>query len=178
MGSEVAMREAPLFEVRAVGAFEQRPGCPQHSLSALDADRLHHLCRGECYNPSDTRKLIRRIEVVRIRPQRRRGEPVAPLIEDPWRVFECAPDPAGCAVRFSDPDFAESGRHALYYVRAIQEPTPVVNGANLRCTYDASGNCIEANPCYGDFRTPYEDDCLVDREERAWSSPIFVNHSG
>ncbi len=178
MGSEVAMREAPLFEVRAVGAFEQLPGCPEHTLGALDAERLHHLCRGECYNPSDARKRIRRIEVVRIRPQRRPGEPVERLIEDPWRVFECAPDPAGCRVRFADPDFPASGRNALYYVRAIEEPTPTVNAGNLRCTNDSSGNCVEVDPCYGDFRTDYEDDCLEESEERAWSSPIFVNHSG
>ncbi|MGH7860428.1 MAG: DUF3604 domain-containing protein, partial [Candidatus Binatia bacterium] len=31
MGAETAMREAPRFEVRAAGAFEQKPGCPDSS---------------------------------------------------------------------------------------------------------------------------------------------------
>ena len=73
---------------------------------------------------------------MRIRPQRAPGEPVGALIEDPWRRFACPADPAGCAVEFEDPDFAAGGRDAIYYVRAIQEPTPAVNagGAALRAT--------------------------------------------
>jgi len=175
MGSETDMSTKPMFEVRAVGAFEQLPGCPAHSLAALDEERLHHLCRDECYHPSDRRKLVSRIEVVRIRPQVRPGEPVTPLVEDPWRVFECEPDPAGCRVRFEDPDFVTAGRDALYYARAIQAPSPAVNADNLRCETDAAGNCLEVRPCFGDYRTDYGDDCTADAEERAWSSPIFVN---
>jgi hypothetical protein len=90
--------------------------------------------RGECYHPSDERKLITRIEVVRIRPQASPDDDVAGLIEDPWKVLPCPSDPAGCSVRFSDSDFAAAGRDALYYVRAIQEPSPTINGAQLRCT--------------------------------------------
>ena len=175
MGSETALKEAPRFRVRAVGAFKQLPGCPEHSLKALAPERLQSLCRGECYNPSDERRLITRIEVVRIRPQMRAGEPIATLIEDPWRRLECPRDPAGCAIEFDDPDFTVSGRDATYYVRAIQEPTPAVNAGGLRCEYDASGACVKVHPCYGDYRTPYDDDCLSENEERAWSSPIFVN---
>jgi hypothetical protein len=174
MGSEALMAANPVFRVRAVGAFKQEPGCPEHSVNTLSPERLEYLCRGECYNPSDERRLITRIEIVRIRPQERPGEPMGELIEDPWRRFACAPDPAGCAVEFEDPDFLAAGREILYYARAVQEPSPAVNAGGVRCTYNDRGECISVNPCYGDYRTPYDDDCLTENEERAWSSPIFV----
>jgi hypothetical protein len=175
MGSEVALDVAPRFRVRAVGSFKQRPGCPEHSTKALAPGRLESLCRGECYHPSDERYLMTRIDIIRVRPQQQRGEPVGALIEDPWQRLRCAPDPAGCAVEFEDPDFVAGGRDVIYYARAVQEPTPAVNAGGLRCRYDGEGRCVEARPCYGDFRTPFDDDCLTLNEERAWSSPIYVN---
>lgn len=174
MGSDTASSETPRFRVGAVGAFKQEPGCPDHAVRGLGAARVDSLCGGECYNPSDERLLIDRIEVVRIRPQVVRGESVDTLIEDPWRVFDCAPDQAGCQVEFEDPEFVASGREALYYARAIQEPTTMINADNLRCEYNEQGECIAVNPCYGDFRTPRDEDCLAPAEQRAWSSPIFV----
>ncbi len=176
MGSEIATVESPTFRVRAVGSFEQKPGCPQHTLDALSSERLHHLCRDECYNPSDRRRRITRIEVIRIRPQMRAGEAIAPLIEDPWKTLLCPNNPAGCEVAFDDPDFSEAHRDTVYYVRAIEEPSEAVNSANLRCAFDAAGDCTEIDPCYGDYRTDYQDDCLSPVEERAWSSPIFVDY--
>jgi hypothetical protein len=174
MGAEVRLDETPRFRVRAIGAFTQLPGCPDYT-TALPAERLERLCRGECYNPSGERRVISRIEVVRIRPQEHRGEPMRPLIEDPWKRLECPPDPGGCVVEFDDPDFVAGARDFIYYVRAIQEPTPAVNAANLRCRYDERGECVEVHPCFGDYRTRYEDDCLAPNEERAWSSPIYVS---
>jgi hypothetical protein len=175
MGGEAKVEGAPRFEVRAVGAQKQKPGCPDFSEQTLDAARIAALCVGECFNPSGERKLITRVEVVRIRPQTQPGEPIEGRIEDPWRVFPCEPSQAGCVVQFEDADFAASARPAAYYVRAIEEATPTVNADNLRCERDAQGNCVKVNPCYGDYRTDPKDDCLAPSEERAWSSPIFVD---
>jgi hypothetical protein len=175
MGGKAALSHAPRFRVRAIGSREQLPGCPDETRSGLPAERLEQLCRGECFHPGDTRKRITRIEVVRIRPQTYDGEPIRELIDDPWKILPCPSDPAGCVVEFEDSRFAAAGREALYYVRAIQEPTPAINAGGVRCELDNLGRCLQANPCYGDFRTPIEDDCLTLNEERAWSSPIFVS---
>lgn len=76
---------------------------------------------------------------------------------------------------FEDPDFVSSGNSAVYYVRAIQEATPVVNGDNLRCERDAEGGCVSSKPCYGNWQTPAQDECLSAVSERAWSSPIWLD---
>jgi hypothetical protein len=172
MGSEVRLHDAPIFQARAVGSFEQKPGCPADALDALGA-RAARLCQGECYNPTDKRRPITRIEVVRIRP----GADPDPVkrIEDPWRVIRCPDDPSGCQAAFTDPEFGTSGRDALYYVRAIEAPSPAVDANPLGCTYDESGRCTKVNPCFG---RPNQDECLSQTEERAWSSPIFVDQAG
>jgi hypothetical protein len=176
MGAEVAMDENPRFRVRALGAFEQLPGCPEHGAAALSGDRLQRLCRGECYNPSPSRIGIQRIDIIRIRPQITADEPVASLIEDPWLSFACDSDAAdGCNVEFEDPDFAADGRNALYYVRVLQAPQKAINAGGLRCEWDEQGRCKRVRACYGDDRTAAADDCLAETEGRAWSSPIFVD---
>jgi hypothetical protein len=174
MGSEVRVSGAPRFRVRAIGDFEQKPGCPEHSVSALGAESIERICRGECYNPSDTRKAIDRIEVIRILPQDKPGEPVEDLIQDPWQTFACSGDPAGCLVEFSDTDPVARTREAIYYVRAVEKATPTINAAGLRCEYNDRHECIAVKPCHGDLRTELADDCAAPAEQRAWSSPIFV----
>ncbi len=174
MGSEAELDEAPRFEVRAVGAFEQQPGCPEFVHEGLSPERLERLCLGECYHPADDRRLIERIEVVRIRKQLEPSEPVAPLIEDPWRSFDCPPSAEGCEIHFEDSEW-DPRRETVYYVRALQEATPAVNGDPMRCERDSQGRCIRARPCPAsgpDFEK--RDDCLNAVRERAWSSPIFV----
>ena len=136
MGGETTLNEAPKFRVRAAGSFEQKPGCPDENIKALSSDRLARLCLGECYHPSDTRRAITRIEVVRIRPQNAHDEPIAPLIEDPWRVLACGADAEGCIAEFSDPEFADAGRDTLYYVRAIEASSPAVAADPLGCIRD------------------------------------------
>jgi hypothetical protein len=173
MGGQARLTTEPIFQVRAVGSFEQKEGCPADTVQALGPEELHHLCRGECYHPSDERRAITRIEIVRVRPQDTPGEPVDGLIEDPWRSFACDGDPAGCSVTFTDPDFAGSGRDALYYARAIEAPSMAVNADGLRCDRDETGACLKTNAC---VEVPYSDDCMGETEERAWSSPIFVGY--
>ena len=177
MGSELKMKSTPKFQVKAVGAWEQKPGCPDYAVNGLSAERLTALCNNECFNPGEQRKLISRIEVVRIRPQIVPDENIDNLIEDVWLTHQCEPDPEGCVFEFEDAEFVNQQRETLYYVRAIQEPSEMVNGANQRCEFDEQGKCIKINPCLGsEFQTPYEDDCLGTNEERAWSSPIFVGY--
>jgi hypothetical protein len=175
MGSEVTLADAPIFQVRASGSFQQKPGCPPDSIEALEPDRLARLCQGECYHPSDQRRPISRIEIVRIRPQRNPDEDVSALIEDPWKVLPCPGDGNGCQAAFTDPEFATGGRDALYYARAIEAPSLAVDADPLGCKYDENGRCTQVNPCFG---RPNEDECLAETEERAWSSPIFINRAG
>ncbi len=184
MGSEVSMQETPRFRVRAVGSRVQTPGCPAYVEGAAAAggaftpERLAALCMGECHNPSETRRVIERIEVVRIRPRLDKSEDVAELVEDVWKSFECVPDESGCVVEFEDDDFEAGGRDSVYYVRALEEPSGLVNGDPLRCERDASGSCLETRPCRSRVRgddSEEPDECIALARARAWSSPIFVD---
>ncbi len=169
MGSELELRDAPVFRVRAVGSLEQQPGCPDSANAALGEERVARLCAGECYRPSDVRRPITHVEVVRIRPQVRPDEDVADLVDDPWRRFECPPDPRGCVATFVDPEFPIAGRDAVYYARAYEPETPTVNGTPLPCTEEVDGRCVARELCREDG------ECLSPYAHRAWSSPIYVD---
>jgi transcription elongation factor GreB len=146
MGGAGRMAEAPPSSRCARSArFEQRPGCPADARGALR--RAHRrLCRGECHHPGDER--------VPSRPSRscgsgRRAPPgrgsIAPLIEDPWRASPARGDPAAaaCASRSRLPD---AGDDTVYYARALQAPTPAINGANLRATLRRAGPPSPSSP--------------------------------
>jgi len=173
MGSEVELSEAPHFQVRAAGSFVQKKGCPEWSARGLRPERLARLCHGECYHPSDVRHRITEIEVVRIRPRAPGSAPADVAIEDPWRKIPCRDDGDGCSVSFSDPDYVAAGRDTLYYVRAIQEPTPALNGSPLETRFDETGAALSIEPCWKGERAAAG--CPAPVQERAWSSPIFVN---
>ena len=178
MGSDIKMSENPRFVVKSAGSFIQKPGCPEYTYNALGKDKLEHLCRNECYNPSDIRKQIDRIEIVRIRPQSYKGENISSLIEDTWKVFKCPKSSSDCSFSFTDKEFSDLERDTVYYVKAIEEPSKVINAGNLRCEYDVLGNCTKTNICNGSsLITPYEEDCLEETQERAWSSPIYIDYS-
>jgi hypothetical protein len=170
MGSEVELGESPEFEVRALGSFEPRPGCPDWTREGLGGERIADLCHDECYFPSDLRRPIVAIEVIRITTQIELGENVDPLIEDPWRRYECEVTPEGCVVRFSDGDFLDRGRDSLYYVRALEEARPAILGNPLRPRRNSEGEVESIEICDSG------NDCLDEVRERAWSSPIFVDH--
>ncbi|MBT8142253.1 MAG: DUF3604 domain-containing protein [Gammaproteobacteria bacterium] len=175
MGSTLETSVAGTFKVHAVGSFKQKPGCPEYAIDALGEERIANLCANECYNPSEDRNLIERIEIIRIRPQVNADEKVVNLIDDPFLVHECPADQSGCSFEFTDPGFSENARDALYYARAIQEPRPTINGDPIKCERDENGNCISATICRGDYNTPLDEDCLSMKDVRAWSSPIYLN---
>jgi hypothetical protein len=164
MGSEITMSQNPQFIVRAAGSFKQKPGCSEESIDSLSPDRLEYICAGECYNPSDEREVIERIEVIKITPQAYAGEAISPLIQDPWKTIPCQGS-GECIVEFEDDNFS---RDSVYYVRAIQRATLAINGAPLSQRDDFK-------LCKGSFRTDFNDNCLSMTNERAWSSPIYIN---
>jgi hypothetical protein len=170
MGSELEASENPVFHVRAVGSLEQKEGCPETTLQALGPERTQTLCAGECYQPSDTRRKITHIDVVRIRPQVHPGEDPADLIDDPWQRFDCPDDPAGCTATFVDPEFEALGRDTVYYARAFEGPSPTVNGQKPACLREENGECVEVDLCADEGK------CLSEYAHRAWSSPIYVDH--
>jgi hypothetical protein len=170
MGSQVETRDAPIFRVRAVGSFEQAPGCPEYASDALGPDQIERLCRGECYHPTDVRRPITRIELVRIRPQTRPDEDIADLIDDPWQSFECVGDPTGCVATFADPEYSAAGRDTVYYARAFEAQIDTVNGDPLSCEVDERGRCVKTTLCQ------LGSECLAPYEPRAWSSPIYVDY--
>ncbi len=164
MGSEIVMSQNPKFIVRAAGSLKQKNGCSNESVDALSPERLEYLCAGECYNPSNERHVLDRIEIIKITPQSYAGESIKQLIQDPWLTIPCN-GTTECIAEFEDQNFS---RDSIYYVRAIQEATPAINGSSI-------SQKEEFKLCKGSFRTDFDDDCLSLTNERAWSSPIYVN---
>ena len=109
MGSEVAIPEAPVFEVRAVGASKQAPGCPEWVHAEKGEDFIREVCFGECYNPTGERHLITRLEGVKVTPQLTPDEPLEERIHDPFVTHSCGADPDGCSFRFTDTSFLQNG---------------------------------------------------------------------
>jgi hypothetical protein len=165
MGSEITMSQNPKFIVRAAGSLKQKEGCPAESIDSLSSERLEYLCAGECYNPSNERHIIEKVEIIKITPQSYAGEAVSPLIQDAWKTISCSGQSV-CEVEFEDPNYS---RDSVYYVRAIQEETLAINGTKF-----AAGS-EDFELCKGSFRTDINDDCLGNTSERAWSSPIYLN---
>ena len=164
MGSEITMSQNPKFVVRAAGSFKQQEGCPQESIDSLSPDRLNYLCAGECYNPSNERHIIERVEIIKITPQEYAGEAISPLIQDAWKTLSCE-GASECVIEFEDENYS---RDSVYYVRAIQEGTLAINGGS-------KADRENFKLCKGSFRTDLNDNCLALSNERAWSSPIYLN---
>ncbi len=176
MGSEYVMSKNPQFEVRAIGSFKQKPGCPDYVYNAMDPDEISRLCLNECYNPGNVRHKIDRIEIVKVTPTTQL-DLLSENIQDPWKVFLCEDKGEGCSIFFSDDEYALNNENSLYYVRAIQEETDTVGGDPLRCELNEAGECIKIRPCYSSgSKFDPKDDCLAPLGERAWSSPIFLTH--
>ena len=174
MGSEMEADQSPVFTVKAAGSLKQKPGCPAYSANGLSQDRLEKICNSECYNPSNERRLISRIEVIKILPQQFEGEPVEGLVDDVWKSFPC--NSTSCKISFKDEQFSIGKRDAVYYVRAIEEPTATLSADPLSCEFDENGQCIQAEVCRVGVNKN-RGECIAPAEHRAWSSPIFLNYS-
>jgi hypothetical protein len=174
MGSELSVSQSPVFTVKAAGSLKQKPGCPESSTGGLTKDRLEKICNSECYNPSNERRLISRIEVIKILPQQFESEPIETLVDDVWKSFPC--NSTSCKVSFQDEQFSIGRRDAVYYVRAIEEPSATLSGDPLGCEYDENGQCIKAKVCRVGVNKN-RGECIAPAEHRAWSSPIFLNYS-
>ena len=176
MGRERNISQKPQFEVTAIGSFKQKPGCPDYVHTAMSPEEISRLCLNECYNPSNERNKIDRIEIVKITPTTELDS-ISNNIQDPWKVFTCNDKGEGCSANFFDDEYVLNNKSSLYYARVIQEPTNIVGGDPLRCELNEAGECIKIRPCYSsgpDFDP--NDDCLAPVGERAWSSPIFLTH--
>ena len=169
MGSEASISENPTFRVKAIGSLKQKEGCPDYVHTALSKEEISRLCLNECYNPSDERNKIEKIEVIKIIPSTEEA-----IVLDPWKTFQCEDKGEGCVVYFEDPEIMLE--ETAYYVRVLQEESLAVGGDPLRCERDEEGNCTKINICYasGEGFDP-NDDCLAPINERAWSSPIFLS---
>ena len=61
------------------------------------------------------------------------------------------------------------------YLIPVGEALKEIHGDALRCTTDQTGRCLSVDLC--NSSSDWRDDCLDLAEERAWSSPIFVDYS-
>ena len=172
MGSEIDATVSPNFIVKVAGSLKQKPGCPDYASQALSNDELEKICNSECYNPTDERRIIQRVEVIKITPQSYEGESIGELISDTWKIFECGS--TICSFEFIDEEFTTAQRDSIYYVRAIEEPIETIASDPLGCEYDENGKCIKTKICRLGHKKHNE--CLAPSEHRAWSSPIFVNY--
>ena len=177
MGSEISIKQNnPTFSITAIGSLKQEPGCPDYVHTSLEKDAISRLCLNECYNPTNERNKIDRIEVIKITVTKDLDN-LEEVIQDPWKVFSCKDNGEGCSFQFTDSDFLNAKDETVYYVRAIQEASLAVGGDPLRCELDENGECLKTAPCYASGpKFDPNDDCLAPIGERAWSSPIFVTH--
>ena len=60
-------------------------------------------------------------------------------------------------------------------LKYCEAPSGGARYLGLCCRFDEAGRCIEVQPCRAAAPTHPDDDCLALVEERAWSSPLFVD---
>ena len=94
-------------------------------------------------------------------------------MDDVWKTFPC--NSTSCQISFEDEQFSIGQRDAVYYVRAIEEPSPKLSADPLGCEFDENGKCIKTEICRVGVHEN-RGDCLAPAENRAWSSPIYVNY--
>ena len=144
MGSFIESNSNPKFRVKAMGSFKQLPGCPDYVYEALSKKEFKKSLMVSAITPTDERYQLERIEVIKITPQNSKNEDPSTLIFDTWKTFECDSNQVECEIEFTDEDFENQQRDAVYYVRVIEEDTLLVNGSNLRTQFDADGHPISS----------------------------------
>ena len=164
MGSGVQMNADPEFEARAVGAFVQKPGCPDFQRNGCLTR-----ARGGWGNPPPQRVFQPHLAAsahhahrggADYYPQHKPSEAVGGLIEDPWRILKCAPGMnAGCRVRAS-PIRISCARDAMRFTtcapfRSRRRPSTADSCAanSIRRGVVSRSICAQATPTRPSRRT-------------------------
>ena len=159
--------------VRAAAGLPRRRRTRRSARSASSAS-----ARASATTRATARRPITRIEVVRIRPQARAGEPVEPLIEDPWRELRVRRrDPPGCVATFDGPGLRRRrARRALLRARdrgaERRRSTAASSAASATPRVAAPRSTSAASPAATTTTAS------APSEPRAWSSPIYVDYAG
>ena len=83
--------------------------------------------------------------MIKILPQQFENEPVEGLSRR--CVENISLQQHQLQISFEDEQFSIGKRDAVYYVRAIEEPSPTLSADPLGCEFDENGECIKAEIC-------------------------------